>query len=137
MFSSCSKQQQQQQAGAPEIATMTVALGNSEVESSYPAQIKGKTDIDIRPQVTGFITKVHVDEGQRVSKGQVLFTLDQVQFQAAVDQASAAVRSAQTAVNMLVLLLLPASSPDAAAPLPRHGQRQLDMKDTCRILHDN
>lgn len=99
MFSSCSKQQQQQQAGAPEIATMTVALGNSEVESSYPAQIKGKTDIDIRPQVTGFITKVHVDEGQRVSKGQVLFTLDQVQFQAAVDQASAAVRSAQTAVN--------------------------------------
>lgn len=96
---SCGKKQQQQQNTAPEIATMTVALTNSQLESSYPAQIKGKTDIDIRPQVTGFITKVHVDEGQRVSKGQVLFTLDQVQFQAAVDQAAAAVNSAQTAVN--------------------------------------
>ncbi len=49
--------------------------------------------------MTGFITKVHVDEGQRVRKGQVLFTLDQVQFNAAVDQARAAVNSAQTAVN--------------------------------------
>ncbi len=75
---------------------MTVALGNAENESVYPALIKGKTDIDIRPQVTGFITKVHVDEGQRVRKGQTLFTLDQVQYQAAVDNAAAAVNSAQT-----------------------------------------
>lgn len=98
-LSSCGKKEQQQQAQAPEIATMTLSLGNSEVESSYPAQIKGKTDIEIRPQVTGFITKVHVDEGQHVVKGQTLFTLDQVQYQAAVDQASASVRAAQTAVN--------------------------------------
>lgn len=98
IFSSCGKEQQQQ-AMAPEIATMTLSLGNSVAESSYPAQIKGKTDIEIRPQVSGFITKVHVDEGQHVVKGQTLFTIDQVQFQAAVDQASAAVRSAQTAVN--------------------------------------
>lgn len=93
---SCGGDAQQQQAPAPEIATMTVALGNAENESVYPALIKGKTDIDIRPQVTGFITKVHVDEGQRVRKGQTLFTLDQVQYQAAVDNAAAAVNSAQT-----------------------------------------
>lgn len=97
--SSCGGGQQQQQMPAPSIATMTLSLDNSQVENSYPATIKGKTDIDIRPQVTGFITKVHVDEGQRVHKGQVLFTLDQVQFQAAVDQAQASVNAAQTAVN--------------------------------------
>ncbi|MDE6040123.1 MAG: efflux RND transporter periplasmic adaptor subunit, partial [Muribaculaceae bacterium] len=56
-------------------------------------------DVAIRPQVTGFITKVHVDEGQKVHKGQPLFTLDQVQFQAAVDQALANVNSAKTAVS--------------------------------------
>lgn len=98
-LSSCGGKQEQPQVQAPEIATMTLSLGNSEVESTFPAQIKGKTDIEIRPQVTGFITKVHVEEGQQVVKGQTLFTLDQVQFQAAVDQAAAAVRSAQTAVN--------------------------------------
>jgi membrane fusion protein (multidrug efflux system) len=84
---------------APAIEVLTVEPSNSELSNSFPAIIKGKTDIAIRPQVSGFITKVHVDEGQRVVKGQVLFTIDQVQFQAAVDQARAAVNSAQAAVN--------------------------------------
>ncbi len=98
LLSSCGGQQQQQ-AGAPEIAVMTVGDTNTTLQQSYPATLRGKTDIEIRPQVTGFITKVHVDEGQQVRKGQVLFTLDQVQFQAAVDQAEAAVASAKTAVS--------------------------------------
>ena len=99
VMTSCSSQQAQQQAPAPEIATMTVSQGSTRIDNTYPATIRGKTDIDIRPQVTGFITKVHVDEGQQVHKGQVLFTLDQVQYQAAVDQARAAVNVAQTAVS--------------------------------------
>ena len=94
--SSCGGEAQQQQAPAPQIATETVALTSADNQSVYPALIKGKTDIDIRPQVTGFITKVHVDEGQYVRKGQTLFTIDQVQYQAAVDNAQAAVNSAQT-----------------------------------------
>ncbi|MEZ3591565.1 MAG: efflux RND transporter periplasmic adaptor subunit [Muribaculaceae bacterium] len=94
----CGGKQEQPQGAAPSIATMTVAYSNANLESAYPATIKGRTDIDIRPQVTGFITKVHVDEGQQVRKGQVLFTLDQVQFQAAVDGAAAAVKVAESAV---------------------------------------
>jgi len=84
---------------APTLQTLTVERSNSTLEKSYPAILRGKTDIAIRPQVTGFITKVHVDEGQRVRKGQVLFTLDQVQFQAAVEQAQASVNAARTAVE--------------------------------------
>lgn len=99
MFVSCSGDKSQQQAGAPSLAVITVETSDSELNNVYPATIKGKTDIAIRPQVTGFITKVHVDEGQRVRKGQPLFTLDQVQFQAAVDQAEAAVNSAKSAVS--------------------------------------
>lgn len=100
VLSSCGGEQQAQQQGqAPELAVMTVGVGNSELNRSYPATIKGKADIDIRPQVSGFITRVHVDEGQRVSKGQTLFTLDQVQFKAAVDQAKGAVSSAESAIK--------------------------------------
>ncbi len=93
------KEQAPAQMQAPQIATMKVGLTNSASEDTYPAIIKGKTDIAIRPQVSGFITKVHVDEGQQVRKGDVLFTIDQVQFQAAVDQAQAAVNTAKTMVN--------------------------------------
>ena len=100
LMSSCgNKQQAQQQVGAPQIAVLKVEPSSAEYQNSYPATIKGKTDIAIRPQVTGFITKVHVDEGQRVHRGQVLFTIDQVQYQAAVDQAQANVNSAQSAVS--------------------------------------
>ena len=98
MLSSCDGGQQQQ-APAPQIGTMTVAYGSANLEDSYPATIKGRTDIAIRPQVTGFITKVHVDEGQRVHKGQALFTLDQVQYEAAVESAKAAVNVANAAVS--------------------------------------
>ncbi|MBQ7041451.1 MAG: efflux RND transporter periplasmic adaptor subunit [Muribaculaceae bacterium] len=98
MLSSCGGGQQQQ-APASQIGTMTVAYGSANLEDSYPATIKGRTDIAIRPQVTGFITKVHVDEGQRVHKGQALFTLDQVQYEAAVESAKAAVNVANAAVS--------------------------------------
>ena len=94
-LTSCGEKTQQ----TPEIATITVAEGTSDLASNYAATIKGKTDIDVRPLVSGFITKVHVDEGQRVSKGQTLFTLDQVQYQAAVDQTLAQVNAARTAVE--------------------------------------
>lgn len=92
-------EQQMPQQGAPAIAVQTVGYAETDFTSDYPATIKGKTDIQIRPQVSGFITKVHVDEGEHVRKGQLLFTIDQVQFQAAVDQAKAQVESARTAVR--------------------------------------
>ena len=98
-LTSCGEKTQQMGDMTPEIATITVAEGTSDLASNYAATIKGKTDIDVRPLVSGFITKVHVDEGQRVSKGQTLFTLDQVQYQAAVDQALAQVNAARTAVE--------------------------------------
>ena len=96
---SCSKQQAAPaQAGPMPLKVLTVEPTTSELNNSYPATLKGKTDIAIRPQVSGFITQVHVDEGQHVVKGQPLFTIDQVQFQAAVDQAQAAVNAARTSV---------------------------------------
>ncbi len=98
-LTSCGEKTQQMGDMTPEIATITVAEGTSDLASNYAATIKGKTDIDVRPLVSGFITKVHVDEGQHVSKGQTLFTLDQVQYQAAVDQALAQVNAARTAVE--------------------------------------
>ena len=97
---SCGKKEgQQQQQAAPDIAVVTVQTSDAELESAYPCIIKGKKDVDIRPQVSGFITKVCVDEGQHVSAGQTLFIIDQVQFEAAVRQAEAAVAVAQESYN--------------------------------------
>lgn len=102
LISSCGKKedsQQGQQNQPPRLAVMKVGESDVNLETSIPASLEGENDIEIRPQVSGFLTKVHVQDGQRVKKGEVLFTIDQVQLQAAVDQAEAAVAVAQANVN--------------------------------------
>ena len=84
---------------APEFAVITVETTTANLTNSYPATIRGKQDVEIRPMVSGFITKLHVDEGSVVRKGQVLFSIDPVQYQAAVNSAKAAVETAKAAVN--------------------------------------
>ena len=99
-LTSCGNKDQSQQAmQAPLLSVMTVSESNSTLESVIPASLEGENDVEIRPQVSGFLTKVHVKDGQMVQKGQVLFTIDQVQLQAAVEQAKAAVAVAQANVN--------------------------------------
>lgn len=100
-LSSCKKGDSMQgtQQQAPELAVMTIGETDANLETSFPATLEGENDVEIRPQVSGFLTKVHVQDGQTVKKGQVLFTIDQVQLQAAVEQAEAAVKVAQANVN--------------------------------------
>lgn len=99
MTTSCSKQQDATGAAqTPSLQVLTVEQSSSTLHKKYPATLKGRTDADIRPQVSGNITAVLVEEGQTVQKGQTMFTIDQVPYQAAVDQARAAVAAAETAV---------------------------------------
>ena len=99
LLSSCGGGGSAQQGGnAPKITVMTLSTTTSHLTNSYPATIKGKQDVDISPMVSGFITHLHVDEGSFVRRGQVLFTIDQTQYLAAVNQAKAAVESAKATV---------------------------------------
>lgn len=85
--------------GTPECAVQALQPTTVNLTSSYPATIKGKQDVEIRPQVSGFITKVCVDEGSMVRKGQVLFIIDPTQYEAAARSAKAAVATAEAAVS--------------------------------------
>ncbi len=85
--------------GDDEYAVRTVSGQNAELQTTYPATIKGVQDVEIRPKVSGFITKLCVQEGQNVKKGQLLFVIDNVTYEAAVRQAKAAVNSAKAQLN--------------------------------------
>ena len=77
---------------------MTVFTSEKTLSNNYSASIRGKQDIDIYPQVSGFITKLCVTEGESVKKGQVLFIIDQVPYQAALNTAIANVEAAKASV---------------------------------------
>lgn len=94
----CGNQQQGRQAGVPEYAVITIEPSVSKLNSAYPARIKGRQDVEIRPNVSGFITKLCVDEGAVVKKGETLFIIDPVQYEEAVNVARAAVNVAKANV---------------------------------------
>lgn len=89
--------------GDNEFAVMTVQSASSRQSTSYPATIKGTQDIEVRPQVSGHIVRLCVDEGATVRKGQALFQIDPTQYSAAVRQATAAVEMAKSNVNTATL----------------------------------
>lgn len=85
--------------GDNEYAVRTIGAQSAELQTTYPATIKGMQDVEIRPKVSGFITKLCVKEGQTVKAGQLLFVIDNVTYAAAVRQARAAVNSAKAQLN--------------------------------------
>lgn len=82
-----------------EYPVITIGAANAQMKTTYPATIKGIQDVEVRPKVSGFITKLYVHEGEAVKAGQVLFVVDNAIYQSAVRQAEAAVASAQSGVN--------------------------------------
>jgi membrane fusion protein (multidrug efflux system) len=85
--------------GDNEFPVTTAGTSSADMQSTYPAAIKGIQDVEIRPKVQGFLTQINVKEGQTVNAGQVLFVVDNETYQAQVRQAQAAVNTAQQQVN--------------------------------------
>ena len=98
LLSSCGKKGFDM-GGAPECAVQTLQPATVNLTRSYPPTNTGKQDVALRPQVTGFITKVWVDDGSMVRNGQVLFIIDPTQYEAAARSAKAAVATAEAAVS--------------------------------------
>jgi len=95
----CGDKQSGMPTGDNEFAVVTLQAADTELETSYPATIRGLEDIEIRPKVSGFITKLCVDEGDFVKKGQPLFMLERVQYEAAVRAAEASVEVIRTNIG--------------------------------------
>ena len=87
------------QFGDDEYPVTTVGTSSTDMQSTYPAVIKGVQDVEIRPKATGFITQINVKEGQTVGAGQVLFVIDNETATQQVRQAQAAVNTAQQQCN--------------------------------------
>ncbi len=77
---------------------MEITYSDQLLTSRYPATIRGKSDIAIFPQISGYITEVNVEEGIVVQKGQTLFIIDQIPYKAALQTATANVNLAKSNV---------------------------------------
>ena len=99
MLVACGGKQGKPNFGDNEYAVRTIGTQSAALETTYPATVRGVQDVEIRPKVSGFITRLCVHEGQTVKKGQLLFVIDNVTYEAAARQAKASVNAAKAQLN--------------------------------------
>jgi membrane fusion protein, multidrug efflux system len=90
---SCGKKDQQQQPTQPQAVQVTLTeaqTAHASYYDEYPGTVVPLNEVELRPQVTGFVTGIHFKDGARVRKGQVLYTIDAQLYDANYDQAVAA-----------------------------------------------
>ena len=97
----CQNADQQKQASY--YNTLVIDTSSCVLYSNYTANIAGKQYVDIRPQVSGVITDICINEGAHVKKGQLLFVIDQVPYKAALETAVANVKTAQAKLETVKL----------------------------------
>lgn len=82
---------------AVELPVITVNTTTAFTEKTYLGSVEGTDNVEIRPQLSGKLEAIYVDEGQYVEKGQKLFQIDPLTYNEALNNevASREVRKAE------------------------------------------
>jgi membrane fusion protein (multidrug efflux system) len=97
VFISCSKKEDQQaQAPPPQVTVVVTQAKDVPIYQEFVGQIYGFKDIAIRARVEGFLEGIHFEEGSRVEKGALLYTLESQPFEADVAAKMSRVAGAKT-----------------------------------------
>jgi membrane fusion protein (multidrug efflux system) len=84
------KEAPRQQMGGPvPVSVVEAQLSNAIYYDEYPATVVALNEVDLRPQVNGYITGIFFREGEKVTKGQKLYAIDAQQYTATYEQAVA------------------------------------------------
>jgi len=95
-FSCGQKQSERQQAPAALLVTTHTLVKKSVIGlDEYPATLVPLNEVEIRPQIGGYITNVYIKDGQEVTKGQKLYEIDRSKYSALLQQAKAQIQSAE------------------------------------------
>lgn len=94
----CSSTPQTTQGPPPSLPVVTVATASETTYQEYPASIQGAVDIEVRPQVSGYLQSVLVNEGAYVSTGETLFQINAQPFKEALNNAKASLHASEAAI---------------------------------------
>jgi membrane fusion protein (multidrug efflux system) len=98
IISSCADKSQAPVATAPLLPVLAIKNSDAVTDAEYPASIQGTVDVEIRPQVSGNLDRVFIDEGAYVSKGQSLFKINERPFREQLNNALANLHGAEAAL---------------------------------------
>lgn len=85
---------------APAVSAADVVVKSISQWDSFNGRIEAVESVQLRPRVSGYIDKVNYTDGQEVKKGEVLFTIDDRTYRAALEQAQASLARAKTQASL-------------------------------------
>ena len=85
LLTSCGEEKRKARDAA-QYKTMVVSEKDMTLTRQYSARLTGRQIVEVRPQVSGCITRILTAEGQAVRRGQTLFVIDQVPYRAASER---------------------------------------------------
>ncbi len=88
---SCGKKDDKKQQAPPPVSVNidTVQQAPATYYEEFPGTVNALTQVDIHAQVSGYITGIYFQDGQHVTKGQKLYSIDQQQYASDYNQAIA------------------------------------------------
>ncbi len=91
LMSACSDKKAEAPKAPPPVSVVldTVKTTDAVYYDEYPATVTALNQVDLRPQVSGFVTAVHFKDGAQVKKGQLLYSIDEQLYSANYQQAVA------------------------------------------------
>jgi membrane fusion protein (multidrug efflux system) len=95
-LSACSNKEEKKAAIVPEVNVVEVGQVTVPVFTEFVGQTYGKSDVNIRSKVDGYVMSMHFKEGQVVQQGQLLYVIDDRNIQARIDAAEAKLAEAKT-----------------------------------------
>ena len=87
VFSGCGEKSEYVEPPAPEVTVSKPLVQNVTEYLSFTGTMKAIEEIDIRARAKGFLESVHFEDGDFVTKGQLLFNIDPKPYKAAVESA--------------------------------------------------
>ena len=85
---------------APAVSAADVVVKPVSQWDSFNGRIEAVESVQLRPRVSGYIDKVNYTDGQEVKKGEVLFTIDDRTYRAALEQAQAELSRSKTQASL-------------------------------------
>ena len=95
VIAGCGKEEKASQVSR-EVKVVTAVTRDVPIEREWVGETMGAVDVEIRARIDGFLTGIDFKDGSRVTRGQLLYSIDPTEREQAVAEAKGRLASAQT-----------------------------------------
>ena len=97
---SCDKNKENTKNSVTEVPVLQVVEKDTVLANTFVTDIQAKKNIEVRSRMMGIMQNIYVNEGQSVKKGQLLFKINDSEFQMELSKANAVIQQAEADIRI-------------------------------------